>query len=100
VTEVPVTVKDNLTGLTHTAHGLSGVFANRFPGDSPVDDPYCISDKSTDRDLVLKGLCRGNLSSGKLNLDYVGVSDDACKGKPNDAQCGKPLVTINTPSLK
>ena len=99
VKEVPVTVKDNLTGLTHQAYGLSGVFANRFPGDVPVDDPYC-SDKSTDKDLVSKGLCRGNLSSGKLNLDYVGVSDDACKGKPTDAQCGKPLVTINTPSLK
>lgn len=99
--EFPVT--DDYTGLQQMVKGLSGVYANRFKGDSPPDDPYCASTNpvnSTDGDLVAKGFCRANLSSGKLNLEYVGVSDEPCRGKNDIATCGKPLVTINVPSLK
>ena len=99
VREVPLLVTDDYTGLQKPAQGLSNVYANRFPSDSPPDNGDCMK-LSTDKDLVEKGFCRGNLSSGKLNLDYVGVSDEPCRGKNDDATCGKPLVTINTPSLK
>ncbi|HKA35929.1 MAG TPA: hypothetical protein VKH43_03865 [Thermoanaerobaculia bacterium] len=98
--EVPVTAVDLYTGESHTAYGLSGVFANRgFPGEVPDENDYC-KRMSTDTDLVAKGFCKANLSAGKLNLDYVGVSDDACKGKPNVADCGKPLVNLNMQALK
>jgi hypothetical protein len=102
--EVPIALTDTYTGKPHTAYGLSGVFANRFAGDNPDDNLYCTTN-STDKDLVAKGFCRANLSSGKLNLDYVGVSDDGCKdgqgkNKPNVADCGKPLVNLGIPSPK
>ena len=75
------------------------MYAVRFTGDSPPDNPYC-QQKSTDTDLVAKGFCRANLSAGTLNLDYVGVSNAACAGQSDNATCGKPLVNLNTPSLK
>jgi hypothetical protein len=101
--EVPVQVVDTYTGKSFTAYGLSGVFANRdFPGEVPDENIYC-KNNSTDTDLVAKGFCKANLSSGKLNLDYVAVSDDGCKppnSHPNVADCGKPLVNLGIPSLK
>jgi len=101
--EVPIQVVDTYTGKTFTAYGLSGVFANRdFAGEVPDENIYCKT-FSTDTDLANKGFCKANLSSGKLNLDYVAVSDDGCKGPPskaNVADCGKPLVNLGIPSLK
>jgi hypothetical protein len=95
--EVRYSVVDRYTGKTHEVKGLSGVFANRFPGDSPPDDPYC-SKNSTAKELVDTGKCKANLSAGTLNLDYVGVSNDKRRCKSNDAKCGKPLVNLNAPA--
>jgi hypothetical protein len=95
--EATLNVTDTYTGKSHTAQGLSGVYAVRSDKDSPSDDPYCAKN-STATDLVAKGLCRANLSAGTLNLAYVGVSDDGCAGKNKDATCGRPLVNLNVPS--
>jgi hypothetical protein len=63
-----------------------------LPKGTPVPD----SDKEK--------FCRGNLSSGALNKEYVSVSDDPCKGlHPTESKyftCGKPLVNLNVPSPK
>jgi hypothetical protein len=95
--ELTFNVTDGYTGRTHSVQGLSGVYAVRFPNDSPVDNAYC-KEKSTDQDLVAAGFCRANMSAGKLNLDYVGVSDAGCANQPDNATCGKPLVNLNVPS--
>jgi hypothetical protein len=97
--EVTFNVTDDYTAKSYSVQGLSGVYAVRFPGDTPPDDPYCMS-HSTATDLVANGFCRANLSAGTLNLAYVGVSDAPCAGKSNDATCGRPLVNLNVPSLK
>ena len=74
------------------------MYAVRFAGDEPPDDPYCKAN-STDRDLADKGFCPANLSAGTLNLAYVGVSDAPCRGNGHDATCGRLLVNLNVPSL-
>lgn len=97
--EVTFNVVDSYTGKTHGVQGLSGVYASRF-GDPVPADPYCTAHSTVDSGLLnSKGLCRANLSAGTLNLDYVGVSNEACKGKDYDATCGKPLVNLNIPSF-
>jgi hypothetical protein len=101
--EVTYPVTDDQTGRTESVQGLSGVFANRFPGDSPPRDPWCNAHSTVPDDLKEK-FCRANLSGGVLNKEYVGVSNEPCKGlAPTDAQyftCGKPLVNLNVPSPK
>lgn len=97
--EVTFDVTDGYTGERYGVQGLSGVYAVRFPADSPPDDAYC-TQHSTATKLVKDGFCRANLSAGTLNLAYVGVSDAPCAGKNNDATCGRPLVNLNVPSLK
>ena len=97
--ELTYDVTDNYTAKSHAVQGLSGVYAVRFPTDSPPDNAYCMT-TSTDADLVSKGFCRANLSAGTLNLAYVGVSDSGCVGKSDDGTCGRPLVNLNVPSLK
>jgi len=101
--EVTYQVTDNQTGLVQAVQGLSGVFANRFPGDSPPRDPWCDAHSTVSDDLKEK-FCRGNLSGGVLNKEYVSVPDTPCQGlTPTDPQyftCGKPLVNVNIPSPK
>ncbi|MET1084512.1 MAG: hypothetical protein ABWY12_15910 [Burkholderiales bacterium] len=97
--ELTFSVTDDYTAKRYSVQGLSGVYAVRFPDDSPPDNAYCVAN-STDKDLVSKGFCRANLSSGTLNLAYVGVSDAGCVGKSDDGACGRPLVNLNVPSLK
>ena len=88
-------VVDLYTGKTHSVQGLGGVFANRFSAPVP-DDPYCMANSKYDSKVIsAKGLCKANLSAGTLNLDYVGVSNEACKGKEYDPTCGKPLTSLN-----
>ena len=96
--ELTFDARDDYTAKTYSVQGLSGVYAVRFAGDEPPDDPYCKAN-STDRDLADKGFCRANLSAGTLNLAYVGVSDARCRGNGHDATCGRPLVNLNVPSL-
>ena len=103
LTEATYQATDDQTGATQTVQGLSGVFANRFPGDSPPRDPWCDSTRRF-RISDKEKFCRGNLSSGALNKEYVSVSDDPCKGlHPTDTKyftCGGPLVNLNVPSPK
>lgn len=97
--EFTYSVVDLYTGKTHSAQGLGGVYANRFSHPVP-DDPYCIAHSTYDSKVInAKGLCKANLSAGTLNLDYVGVSNEACKGKDNDPTCGKPLTNLNASAL-
>jgi hypothetical protein len=101
--EVTYSVTDDQTGATQTVQGLSGVFVNRFPTDSPPRDPWCDAHSTVPNDLREK-FCRGNISGGVLNKEYVSVSNDPCMGlKPTDSKyftCGKPLVNLNVPSPK
>jgi hypothetical protein len=85
--------------------GLKGVFANRF-GDPTPDDEHCIQN-STDRTRAVRnaGFCTANLVAGSQEKDYVGVSNEPCRGvkpPPNEDPrywtCGKPLVNLNIPS--
>jgi len=92
-------VVDQYTGKTHSVQGLGGVYTSRFNEPIP-DDPYCMANSKYDSNVInTKGLCRGNLAAGGNNKTYVGVSNEACKGKGNDPTCGRPLVSMNAPAI-
>ena len=104
--EVTYQVTDDQTHGTETVQGLSGVFANRF-GEPTPRDAWCDAN-STVPEAEREKFCRGNLSSGALNKEYVSVPDEPCRGltppgpqvDPRYFICGKPLVNLNVPSPK
>src|SRR5262249_34905614 len=97
-------VKDTYTGKqddTTQVLGLGGVFAER-PGDTlPVTNaPWCMDpDHHVAQDLKNRGKCKAKLVPHGGNLEYISVSDESCKNKPDDATCGKPLMNLIIPPL-
>ena len=91
---------DTYTGISQPLLGLKGAqapgtWASR--GGAAPDDTYC-SQKSTPA-LVDAGKCKVNLSPGGAIENMVAISDQGCDTQPYNAECGKPLMTLNPPAL-
>jgi hypothetical protein len=92
----PYAVVDTYTGNSHSAQGLSRVYAVRF-GDVPTANACCMTNSTAPN--YIGSACTANLTPGFQNLAYVGVSQAPCIGKPMDATCGRPLVNLNIPAI-